>query len=440
MTRAVPPLLALAILASFNCGGSNGPADGGQEPPPPSSNSERLAWDQRLASGENSSDYGYAVYIDSRRSDLSSTSCGAPNSGVVSCTAPLPVMTPGTHVLELVSFRRADGIESERAAPVTVVVPGTPPPSHVAPPADAQGGTEAAGIPRDCSVNPLGAEEALVASSDGQLWRLSADGASRSPLEWTAPDGEWTLRAATPHSGFETNGLVFLLFSGSGPDAGRLSVVRYRHAGGVLGERATIFTATLDVEAARPRLRTGPDGSLLLVLLDGLVPASRDSRHFLIKLDERGAVAADSRHESVFMDVAAAQPLEIDWPTSSTAPWSVSGLAWSLRAPPDRSARVDADSLPSGALPGAIPIGLDVAEERDRARVWIVASDGTVERLDYAQGRWSPSRRLQIEGVDGLFDARMLGDDAAIAYCGGRTLDGATVVRSGTVSVRRRSP
>jgi hypothetical protein len=442
MTRAVPPLLTLTLIATLSCGGSDSPAGGQDPPPPPSSSSDRLAWDQRLSAGESASDFGYAVYVDSRRADFSSTSCGTPANGVVSCTAPLPVMTPGTHVLELVSFRRADGIESERAAPVTVVVAGTPPPpSHVAPPAAAADMPLAA---LDCSVHPLGSDRALLASTDGQLSIRTADGSSRVRLEWTAPAGEWTLRSAAPHADYDTNGLVFVLFAGGGSDAGRVSVVRYRDAGGLLGERATIFTASLDAGLARPRLRAGPGGSLLLLLLDGPTSSARDPRHFLIKLDDRGGVAAESRHSSVYMDLAAAQPFELDWPASSDGPWSLSGLPWSLRSPSIGTRGGGAEPLPSSALPGAVPVGLAVAAARDgsgRARAWVVASDGTVERLDRARGRWTPLGRLQIDGVDAVFDARMYDDDSTIAYCGSQTLDsGATVIRDGTLSVRRRSP
>src|SRR5687767_10776548 len=97
---------ALLLLWLNACGGAPRPA------PPSTGNGtgpseqfvtgkERLGWSQQASSFRELTAYRHWVYVDGVRTALDAARCPHEHSsGIYSCFAPLPRMTPGRHVLE----------------------------------------------------------------------------------------------------------------------------------------------------------------------------------------------------------------------------------------------------------------------------------------------------------------------------------------------------
>jgi hypothetical protein len=108
----------LLCLASAGCGGEphqpNSP-----NTPPPTSGSRRLVWSQ-LAPGSTLTNYSFSLFVDDAREGTLAASCtlSSASSGLFECSAPLPALPSGRHVLQ-VSTIDPRGVESERSPGVT---------------------------------------------------------------------------------------------------------------------------------------------------------------------------------------------------------------------------------------------------------------------------------------------------------------------------------
>jgi len=90
---------------------------------------ERFGWTQAAADNRDVSTFQYAAYVDGIRVELTDVSCkppASPTSTDFECSAPLPPMSAGTHVLELAMFTVEGGAvrESPRSAPMNVLKAG----------------------------------------------------------------------------------------------------------------------------------------------------------------------------------------------------------------------------------------------------------------------------------------------------------------------------
>src|SRR5262245_61513112 len=66
---------------------------------------ERVGWQQAAASSAELSTFRYNIYIDNVPVEMQGVTCGnASTSTGFSCSARLPSMTPGRHVLEITTF------------------------------------------------------------------------------------------------------------------------------------------------------------------------------------------------------------------------------------------------------------------------------------------------------------------------------------------------
>jgi len=125
LARAV---LAIAVTAVGACGGgSRTPTS--PEGPPTSADvrvvaSDRLGWTQSAPDQGELASYEYAAYVDGQRTPLRGASCKAATDTTADCSAPLPTLNVGRHVLELVAATRSGSLvlESPRAPPLAVVL------------------------------------------------------------------------------------------------------------------------------------------------------------------------------------------------------------------------------------------------------------------------------------------------------------------------------
>jgi hypothetical protein len=92
---------------------------------------ERFGWTQTAADNRELETFRYAAYVDGIRVELMDVSCKPPSSSTSSatafeCSAPLPAMSAGTHLLELAMFIVEGSAvrESPRSAPLRVTKAG----------------------------------------------------------------------------------------------------------------------------------------------------------------------------------------------------------------------------------------------------------------------------------------------------------------------------
>jgi hypothetical protein len=91
---------------------------------------ERIGWDQPAESVAALGGFQYAMYVNGTRTMLAGVTCDpTPRPEGFGCSAPLPAMLPGPHVLELASVAASAGsvAESARSAPLHVTVAATAP-------------------------------------------------------------------------------------------------------------------------------------------------------------------------------------------------------------------------------------------------------------------------------------------------------------------------
>jgi hypothetical protein len=108
-------------------------ACGGSTDSPPGSGSaetitgaERFGWEQPANDAGELASFRYAIYLDDARTEAGDVSCESPSTGGrFACTCALPVMTSGSHSLQVAAFVIDAGTtrESTRSAAVRVIKP-----------------------------------------------------------------------------------------------------------------------------------------------------------------------------------------------------------------------------------------------------------------------------------------------------------------------------
>src|SRR4029077_5184526 len=95
-------------VATIACGKTaEAPAKATAEPAEQVAGTERFGGTQMAADNRGVSTFRYAAYVDGIRVELMDVSCkpsASPTSTDFECSAPLPAMSAGAHVLELVTF------------------------------------------------------------------------------------------------------------------------------------------------------------------------------------------------------------------------------------------------------------------------------------------------------------------------------------------------
>ena len=105
MRRIVPVVLVVVSGALYGCGSSGtptGPDVGNAAGAIPITGSERLGWSQEGDSVQEVSALRFRLSIDGSAVELTGVTCApAAADGRFDCSAPLPRMSPGRHVLSL---------------------------------------------------------------------------------------------------------------------------------------------------------------------------------------------------------------------------------------------------------------------------------------------------------------------------------------------------
>jgi hypothetical protein len=110
---------------------ASAPAACVSEPRPPetppvaeiASGPERIEWDQPAVAGTDVAAYRFVLYLDGVGKDLTEVSCGELlQSGSHLCTAELPPVAPGRHVVTLAAIVEKDGQRFESRQSVSLAI------------------------------------------------------------------------------------------------------------------------------------------------------------------------------------------------------------------------------------------------------------------------------------------------------------------------------
>lgn len=336
--------LLLCVLAA--CGGERAPSPPVTTPPPSGetiTGRERIGWTQPAIDSADLSTIRYAIYVDSARRTLDGATCGstATASGF-DCSAQLPTLTAGSHVLELASFITADGnvFESARSSPlsVTVVAAVT---SAEAEASDGATFSTADGVRLRAEIVARGLDDPsdlAVASDDrvfvaeraGRVW-IGDRGALRDPeaarVGDVAVETGAGLAAIALHPSFETTRLVFVVYTARDADGVSFRVLRLREAGGVLAQAALLLEQPAPRARAAATARFGPDGKLYVALGAGLDPRDAQDRAStlgkVLRLTDTGTTPADNPGASPVFSLGHREPRGLAWHPGTRLLWMV---------------------------------------------------------------------------------------------------------------------
>jgi glucose/arabinose dehydrogenase len=362
-----------------------------REPPAPPSvpgpdervtGDERLGWEQPALDAGDLETYRYAVYVNGARVELSDAACdaGAGPTGFA-CTARLPPLTAGTHVLELASFIVDEGIvlESVRSTPLRLTV-----------------GTALSSL---SSPSPL--DEATFSTVDGVMLRLQpVAGGLRDPSDIAfAPDGrifvaesrgtfrvvregqvlpelsvsaigagdDQRLLAIALDPAFAETRHVFAVYTAPGRDGSpTFTVARFREQQDALVDRIVIADDVPAADDPHAALRFGPDGKLYVALDDGGVArwsgdlASRNGK--LLRMNTDGSTPADQDNLTPVFSHGFRSPRSIAWQRATGEGWLADEngagepLLYAIvsRSPRVRGAVRAAHRLPTGTVPSSM--------------------------------------------------------------------------------------
>ena len=346
LRRALPALLACAIASG--CGEKDPPAP---DPDNPSgdiqiSGNERIGWSQQAADVVELALFEYVVYVDGTRTALAGVNCSssATASGF-DCSAALPPLTPGPHMLELASvFADLSGLfESGRSAPLRVVMTGG-------------GGTtsssasisvttlEGVKLFLDRIVDGLHVPTDLAFSADGAIFiaerggtvrafrqnALAPDPALDLSDEVVLPQGGMLAIALDPN--FDETGFMYALYAVGVPRDGlEFTLARFRGVQDRFAERAVLLDRIpASAAGASGALRIGPDGKLYVALdsaEDLRIAGSFASYNGkVLRLNVDATTPDDQPGLTPIFSLDHPLPRALDWQPLSGNVWVIDGL------------------------------------------------------------------------------------------------------------------
>ena len=338
--------LALIIAASFCAAGCGEQPPQSPDPGVPSGEAvvapgDRLGWTQQFADASEAGFFQYALYVDGNRTVLAGATCTAgAGGGTFDCSATLPSLTAGVHILELASFV-ADGSETSESAksPALRVVAVSASRFSVAASLvvtaeqvrlNLQPVAEGLHMPSDLAF--AGDGSIFVAQRDG-LVRLIRDGVLQdTPALDLSPD------ISTPESGllaialdpkFDENQFLYSLSAVDAPRDGlEFTLARFRQVNGVFGERVVMLDRTkAAASGASGAVRAGPDGKLYVALdssSDGRIAGSfANYNGKVLRFNTDGTTPVDQPSSNPIHSLEHPQPLALDWQPASRTMWVV---------------------------------------------------------------------------------------------------------------------
>jgi aldose sugar dehydrogenase len=343
-----PVLYAVALMA---CDKSKTPDEGEQ----PVSGSERIGWNQAAADPAEFPSYRYVIYVDGGRSDLADVSCVPAGATQVSCSARLPMMSSGSHTIELATVR--DGVESERSEPITVN--GGTSVSTTAPIESGNSSTAATKNANETSASTKWSSNTPVVTKDGVKLRLEQiSDAVVEPIDMSfLPDGRLLvaeregrvqivsegrllpqpallkdetleqLHAIAVDSQFDRTHFVYTVFtSSSGSGARTFGIARFREVSNTLADRVIVRDQIARASSTpSASLRVAADGKLFAAFDDAdnsrLAEDLSSANGKMLRLNPDGTTPDDQAGGSPLFSYAYRSPRGFDWHPTSQALW-----------------------------------------------------------------------------------------------------------------------
>ena len=317
---------------------------------------EQIGWDVALQSDDDRiSNYTFVVAVDGVRRTMSGVRCDEREADAADCSAPLPSLTLGRHVLQMIAVRL--GLESVRSAALVV--------NRVVEPTLA-GQVESAGVserwsntepPSDLAILPDG--RVLVAERDG---RVRVGGVKDTTLvnalvlaDVDSTDGSGLFSIAL-HPDFARNGQIYLAYAATTPASTRVyRLVRAHLNGDTIGDVAVLVDDVPAGEQGWAIVRFGPDQKLYVAFGESPTTAGRNDHPYnnaIVRLEDDGTTPRDSR---------AASPVHAERiGTPRGLAWTEDNALWVVALDPRGAARLQhvgdgvSYSLAAGARPGGL--------------------------------------------------------------------------------------
>ena len=350
VVRAARLALPVALLAAAGCGSSKPAAPSspaGPQPPGTDGNTvngtERIGWDQPVAAGSSPNEYTYSWYIDGLRAGAAAAACAPQGESTLSCAAPIPQLTPGTHQLRISATRTTAGLslEGARSAPLTVVQTGSSAPAltrdaiETAERSSGTIGSAASGeqpktadaservsvIARGLApVSDVAAAGGvvIVAERRGTL-RAGQPGSARLDRVLVLADvvagaPGFGLLAVAAHPDFADNHQVYFLYTAEAPSGVVYRVARAREVGGEIGEIAVLLDGVDAAPSGWATLRFGPDRKLYVAFAPAAGaarPGSYAGR--VLRLNDDGSTPRDNAGSTPVIAETGGTPLALVW-------------------------------------------------------------------------------------------------------------------------------
>jgi glucose/arabinose dehydrogenase len=320
--------MCAALVLAGACSSSKPPTPGPPGNTPESvTGRERLGWDQQAASVEDLATFRYAIYVDNVRGVLADVTCGStPGPAGFPCSASLPSMPNGSHVLELAAFVEASGttLESSRSPSLRVTVTGITAPAGTVADGDTFETPDGLTIGVEVVAEGLANATALVIAPDGRAFVGTERGVllvANGKIVGVPQLADGVTLAIDLSPEFATDHHVFITQAIAGTDSGSaFRTVRVTDMGGWLAQRMVILEhgpASFDPSAA---LRFGPDRRLYLAFDDGGSADAADRlsewRGKLLRMEPDGRTPDDQAAASPVLWHGLTSPRGLDWAPS----------------------------------------------------------------------------------------------------------------------------
>jgi glucose/arabinose dehydrogenase len=372
---------------------------------------ERIGWDQQANGADELATFGYAIYVDGGRSVIAGVSCAAtPTAAGFACNGQLPALSAGAHALQLATFVVRDGqtFESDRSATLNVVVAAAGPGERAATPAagaivHTSGGAafrvvqlaEGLDQPTDMAIAADG--RVFITEAPGRISIVAAG--RRHTAHEPTPGARVATLALALDPQFTRNRFVYVVRAVLDGTPPVFQLVRYREAGGTLGEAAVLLdnvAASVDRPAAA--LRFGPDGRLYAAFEErgDAPPTTGGFNGKILRLNPDGTTPRDQRGATPVFAPAGRRPRGVDWDANGVL-WIVDGDAprverlVGVRPGPATPALSYALPAPFGAASAAFESTGDLLIGAETARY--------VLRI-----RFDPADRLRVLGTERLLE------------------------------------
>jgi hypothetical protein len=334
-------LIALTPACADDTASPGAPGDGGGMP---ASQGARLAWSQAASSNIAVQRYSFILFVDGARTAFPGTACsGAPAPIDFECSGPLPALSPGRRVLEILAVDPGTGLESSRSAPLSIDVgsdgrpraslgDGAVPDSVDATrPVLSPSTVCTTGTPPECFGVTVIAQDAgpvrrLLPLPDGRVVGLLEGGAvtvfpsgSSERPEFTSRDRGLAVTAVdvAADPDFAANRFLYFATTATAPDGRRtISVVRVRELAGRVGEPAAIVADLPAGPEGDPAIAIGPDRRIYLAMPGPIDDRTPFANHVL-RFTPDGRADGNARNGSPVVAKGFARPSRLAWDSAS---------------------------------------------------------------------------------------------------------------------------